>query len=170
VYTHNGHRYVGDPFTEHGESKLLKQIRKNKVASTVAGLALTVASVAGVLAGTEGSALATPAAAAGACDASANLHVWYAYYGSGTQSSPTYTTTSKCVDINFGVREFDEKEPVGKVRVCFVGAGYCQSSWKSYNGSTQNDIVVASNVKDGTTYKIEWQWTSGDMFGAAIYA
>ncbi|GGN18838.1 hypothetical protein FHR83_004024 [Actinoplanes campanulatus] len=115
-------------------------------------------------------------ASAAACISTDNVHSWYVNgsASAGNSKSPTYTTTANCQDINFALGEVAESgDAVGRVRVCFVGAGYCQSSWKSYNSRTQNRIVVATNVSDGTTFKMEFDWGTGtvaDRFGFGIWA
>jgi hypothetical protein len=116
------------------------------------------------------------ASAAVPCISADNARVWYvnASASSANSKSPTYTTTANCRDINFGQGESEDGgDAVGRVRVCFVSAGTCQSSWKSYNAATQFSIVVATNVLDGTTFKMEFDWGSGadsDRFGFGIWA
>jgi hypothetical protein len=72
-------------------------------------------------------------------------------------ASTVYITTNRCRDINF--RNFaisGDEDLQANIRVCFVRAGYCQSSWKYYYGSSW--MVIASNVKDGTWFRIEIQF------------
>ncbi|WP_250035556.1 hypothetical protein [Paractinoplanes maris] len=151
-----------------------KEFTKRVLASAV-GTVLTLASVGVVQVGTTGSAGADARALAPCIDLD-NLRAWYPTSGSANDKSPTYTTTANCVDINFGWGSTSTSAaPQGRVRVCFVGAGYCQSSWKSYNGNTAPDtIVVASNVSNGTTYQVEFDWASsmpsGVQIGFRIYA
>jgi hypothetical protein len=137
--------------------------------SAVAGTAIAASSIAALQLANPGAASAAPAAA---CISSSNLRAWSTTSG-GTKTSPTYTTTVNCVDINFGWAATDNTIPVGKVRVCFVGAGYCQSTWKSYNGNTAADtVVIATNVSDGTTYRVEFAYSSasGEHNTFKIYA
>jgi len=143
---------------------------RKKVLSGLASAALALAAVVGIQVGTAQSA------SAAACIAAANAHAWYVSGAASSENvkSPTYKTTVNCLDINFALSVVSNNgEAVGRVRVCFVAAGYCQSSWKSYNSRTQNTIVVASNVSDGTTFKMEFDWGTGtvaDSFGFGIWA
>lgn len=75
-------------------------------------------------------------------------------------STGTYRTTSRCNDINFTNRSQSGDEYFqALIRVCFVGAGYCQSSWKYYHkGSGVDWMVIASDVRDGTTFRLEFQF------------
>jgi hypothetical protein len=84
-------------------------------------------------------------------------------------STGTYRTTSRCADINFTNRSHSGDEYFqALIRVCFVGAGYCQSSWKYYyKGSGVDWMVIASDVRDGTTFRLEFQFyesTFGSRF------
>lgn len=151
----------------------MRGLDRKKIMSGIAGAAITLSAVA-----VTQVAAVQPAAAA-ACISQANLHAWYVTNTSANSKSPTYTTTSNCQDVNFGLGSWDSDTepngyPRGKVRVCFVGAGYCQSSWKNFNGATSpSTIVVASNVSDGTTFKIEFDWgsdTDNGKSGFKIYA
>lgn len=84
--------------------------------------------------------------------------------------SSTFTTTSNCADINYRVfSSNDGSDPQGRIRVCFVAAGYCQSSWTTLSW---DPFVVASSVVDGTTYRLEIDWTGGygNNFEAGAYA
>jgi hypothetical protein len=88
-------------------------------------------------------------------------------------ASGTYTTTNRCQDINFSNRsQSGEQAFQALIRVCFVAAGYCQSSWKYYYQDGNTDwIVIASNVKDGTTFRLEFQFfesTFGSTYGNLI--
>jgi hypothetical protein len=66
-----------------------------------------------------------------------------------------WTTTSRCTDINFRVAEGTGTFSAD-VRVCFVDAGYCQSSWKRFGaGDADRWRVIASDVRDGTTFRIQ---------------
>ncbi|HEX7303957.1 hypothetical protein [Lentzea sp.] len=90
-----------------------------------------------------------------------------AYLPSATGS---YRTTNRCQDINFSNRSASGEQTLQVlIRVCFVSAGYCQSSWKYYRDSGW--IVVASDVKDGTTFRLEFQFyesTYGSSYGNLI--
>jgi hypothetical protein len=119
-------------------------------------------------------AVAAQPAQAAACIAFDNLRSWSATAFRGTSASPTYTTTRNCRDINFGWAETSTSQaPIGNVRVCFVRAGTC-NTWKRYNGDTAAlEIVIASNVSDGTTYRVEFLWNEsvyGSRFGFRAYA
>jgi hypothetical protein len=94
--------------------------------STIVGVAAAISSVAVVQLASAGSA------SAAACISSANAKLWTTTSG-GTKSSPTYTTTANCRDVNFSWYSSGGVIPTGRVRVCFVGAGYCQSTWKTYS-------------------------------------
>lgn len=143
------------------------RVHKNKFVATAASLAVAASSIAAVqLIGVQ------PASAA-ACLSTANGHGWAPTASTTNSKSPTWTTTVNCVDINFRVGSVSGGNPVGKIRVCFVGAGYCQSSWKTLNSSGNPDVlVVATNVADNTTYKLEIDWTGGygNSIEAAAYA
>ncbi|MCI0689000.1 MAG: hypothetical protein L0Y54_17480 [Sporichthyaceae bacterium] len=87
-------------------------------------------------------------------------------------SSGSYRTTWRCADINFTVRQFSDAYFQGLVRVCFVSAGYC-NSWKYYNGADPNLdwMVIASNVKDGTTFRVEidfYESSWGNHYGGLL--
>jgi hypothetical protein len=72
-------------------------------------------------------------------------------------ASTVYVTTKRCQDINFRTLSISgDEELQANIRVCFVRAGYCQSSWKYYRG--WDWMVIASNVKDGTWFRIEIQF------------
>lgn len=64
-----------------------------------------------------------------------------------------YTATNRCQEINFAIIAKDS-DFSGNVRVCFVRAGYC-NSWKPYNSRWDVWKVIASDVRDGTTFRIE---------------
>lgn len=85
----------------------------------------------------------------------------------------TYKTTNRCNDINFSNRSASGDEDFqALIRVCFVGAGYCQSSWKYYDSSAWPDyIVIASDVRDNTTFRLEFQFFEsnyGSRYGNLI--
>lgn len=74
-------------------------------------------------------------------------------------ASGIYKTTNRCRDINFRSFSRSGDEPLeANIRVCFVRAGYCQSSWKYYFGDRGDWMVIASNVKDGTWFRVEFQF------------
>jgi hypothetical protein len=142
-----------------------------KVLSSLSGTVMVLTAVAGVQVATAQSA------SAAACISAANANVWYVNgsASAATSSSPTYRTTANCRDVNFALSVVNNNgHAVGRVRVCFVGAGYCQSSWKSYNSkTTSNEIVVATNVSDGSTFRMEFDWGTGtvaDRMGFGIWA
>lgn len=118
---------------------------------------------------------ATPSARPGLClDNAASGYVTggpaNAYLPS---ASGTYTTTNRCQDINFSNRSQSGDEPFqALIRVCFVSAGYCQSSWKYYYSDAGTDwMVIATNVKDGTRFRLEFQFyesTFGSGYGNLI--
>jgi hypothetical protein len=88
-------------------------------------------------------------------------------------ASGTYRTTSRCQDVNFSNRSGSGNEAFqALIRVCFVAAGYCQSSWKYYYTDAGHGwMVIASNVKDGTTFRLEFQFyesTFGSSYGNLI--
>ncbi|OJF10064.1 hypothetical protein EDD30_4264 [Couchioplanes caeruleus] len=65
-----------------------------------------------------------------------------------------WTTTSRCGDINFwvdgGTGTFN-----ADVRVCFDRTG-CQGSWKQFGtGDAEKWKVIATDVRDGTKFRIE---------------
>ncbi len=87
--------------------------------------------------------------------------------------SGTYTTTNRCRDINFTNRsQSGDQAFQALIRVCFVSAGYCQSSWKYYYKNSSTDwMVIASDVKDGTRFRLEFQFyesTFGSGYGTLI--
>jgi hypothetical protein len=142
-----------------------------KMLSSLAGTAMALTAVAGV------QVVTAQSASAAACISAANANAWYVNgsASAATSKSPTYRTTANCRDINFALSVVDDNgEAVGKVRVCFVAAGYCQSSWKSYNSKTMTgELVVATNVADGTTFRMEFDWGTGtvaDYMGFGIWA
>jgi hypothetical protein len=107
-------------------------------------------------------ALAEPARSRAACLDNA---VYGAVVGGPSNAylpSPTgtYRTTNRCNDINFTNRSASGDEDFqALIRVCFVGAGYCQSAWKYYDSSEWPDwMVIASNVRDNTTFRLEFQF------------
>jgi hypothetical protein len=74
-------------------------------------------------------------------------------------ASGSYRTSNRCRDINFRVlSESGDEFLQANIRVCFVRAGYCQSSWKYFYGDTGAWMVIASNVKDDTTFRLEIQF------------
>ncbi|MEV4628204.1 hypothetical protein AB0J90_18185 [Micromonospora sp. NPDC049523] len=107
----------------------------------------------------------TPALAAGCYDGS----VW----AGGTASDANtfdpsrtgyYTTTSRCNDINFLPVSTSGDSAYWDVfiRVCWVNLGTC-NSWKSPDAGEWT--VIASNVKDGTRFRVETDWTE-PMWGS----
>ncbi|MFI5493393.1 hypothetical protein [Actinoplanes sp. NPDC051859] len=65
-----------------------------------------------------------------------------------------WTTTSRCGDINFFVDEGTGTFNAN-VRVCFDRTG-CQSSWKQFRaGDAEKWRVIATDVLDGTKFRIE---------------
>jgi hypothetical protein len=82
-------------------------------------------------------------------------------------------TTNRCQDINFSNRsQSGDQTFQALIRVCFVAAGYCQSSWKYYYSDANTDwMVIASDVRDGTTFRLEFQFfesTFGSTYGNLI--
>ncbi|MEU8069661.1 hypothetical protein [Micromonospora sp. NPDC049151] len=99
----------------------------------------------------------------------------YVTAGSGKAYLPSstgyYTTSSRCGDINFSNRSYDNQNINAQIRVCFVSAGYCQSTWKHYTSTTGAWMVIASNVADGTRFRLEFTFASntwGSHYGNLI--
>ncbi|AVV40903.1 hypothetical protein PYK79_26100 [Streptomyces sp. ID05-04B] len=118
-----------------------------KAAATLTA-AFTLASV-GVLAG------GTPASAA-TCYDGATYFSGESYYH---PSSGTYTTTSRCNDINVKITNL-LITPYRKVKVCFYPSSapsYCQSNYTTVDSDW---TVVASDVRDGTRYRLKFETLS----------
>lgn len=80
--------------------------------------------------------------------------------------SPTsyYTTSSRCNDINFAIVSTpDSVDWSAWTRVCWVNHGTC-NSWKPVPWDS-NFHVIASNVLDGTRFRIETFWPES-MWGS----
>lgn len=140
---------------------------KNRFGFSMAGLLLAATSLVTVQAATAQPAQAAP------CLSRDNGHTWVATAHRGTSSTPTYTATRNCQDVNFEyISTQTVQDPLGHVRVCFVRAGSC-NAWKRYNGDTATRyFVVASNVADGTTYRVEFLWDQsvyGSGFTFAVF-
>jgi hypothetical protein len=100
---------------------------------------------------------ASSAQAASACLDNGPTFSLFTHPSGGSAVLPTdgsvYTTTNRCQDINFAIIAKDS-DFSGNVRVCFVRAGYC-NSWKPYNSRWDVWKVIASDVRDGTTFRVE---------------
>lgn len=140
------------------------RILKNKFFSLLAGTAIAASSIAGV------QLISAQPAAAAACISVDNGHGWGPTASTTNSKSPTWTTTVNCRDINVNFASYrGDTRPTGRIRICFVGAGYCQSSWKTLQTGTH---VIATNVADGTTYRVEIDWTGayGTSTEFGVYA
>ncbi|MBT2675147.1 hypothetical protein J7E95_30960 [Streptomyces sp. ISL-14] len=127
-------------------------IRKRFVAVAVTGV-LAGGGLIGSTATTAG------AAAKGEVVAQACYQNWSYDKPAGTRFQPQnylYITTENCADINI------KTSTSRTVRVCFYASGggldYCQSSYKT---TTANEWkVIASNVKDDTKFRFEFNSTA----------
>ncbi|MDQ0685808.1 hypothetical protein QF032_004800 [Streptomyces achromogenes] len=118
-----------------------------KAAATLTA-AFTLAS-AGVLAG------GTPASAATCYDGATYFSGESRYH----PSSGTYTTTSRCNDINVKIANL-LITPYRNVKVCFYPSSspsYCQSN---YTRVDSDWTVVATDVRDGTRYRLLFENSS----------
>lgn len=107
-----------------------------------------------------------PAHAAGCYDGS----VWTPRLTGGPSNTLTpsssgyYTTSTRCNDINFVVVSTPGTTNWSALtRVCWVSTGTC-NSWKSVPWDS-NFHVIASNVRDGTRFRIETHWPES-MWGS----
>ncbi|MYV54708.1 hypothetical protein [Streptomyces sp. SID3212] len=100
---------------------------------------------------------ATPAYAAACYDGGT---IWYTTADSTNSFVPSasgeYKTSPRCGDINFTVRQSSGTDFHALVRVCFVAAKYC-NSWKVYDWNDHGWMVIASDVLDNTTFRVEIQ-------------
>ena len=123
-----------------------------------------VAAVVGMVAGglTAGVGVGT-AAAAGCYDGAKSVgKVEGNFY---VPTSGSWTTSSRCADINLKLKTIPERE----VRVCFLpssGGTACQSSYKLVGDDWE---VVASAVKDGTKFKFQFRSSSLNVTGSAAF-
>jgi len=123
-----------------------------------------VAAVVGLVAGglTAGVGVGTANAAGCYDDAKGVIKVEGNFY---VPTSGSWTTTSRCADINLKLKTIPERE----VRVCFLpssGGMTCQSSYKSVGDDWE---VVASAVKDGTKFKFQFRYSSLEVTGSAAF-
>jgi hypothetical protein len=135
---------------------MLSQSTTRRRKTVAAGLA-----AAAVCTGVVQTLTATPGAAA-SCLGTENVQRWNVTAGSGTYYSSVFRTTANCRDINFwvGAKEDADPYPSGRVKVCFVAAGYCQSGWKNFYWNQSSRTVVATNVNDGVTFKVVVEWNA----------
>ncbi|MET7374933.1 hypothetical protein [Micromonospora arida] len=103
---------------------------------------------------------ALPAQAAACLDGAVSW--WADQAGSANQlfpsSSTSYKTSTRCNDINFRV---GKSSFTGNVRVCWVSAGGC-NSWKKHTSTTGGWMLIATDVKDNTTFRVELDFASAD--------
>lgn len=136
------------------KSKVWK--RAIRLVATTFGVVLAAASI--TVAG------GTTEASAGACYDSAvqvTKPDWSLYYPTG---SARFKTTSACRDIN--LKENSSNTTNGYyVRVCFDNGG-CQSSYK-WIANDDDWRVIASDVKDGTTYRFQFKMYEWAVFHVA---
>jgi hypothetical protein len=69
-----------------------------------------------------------------------------------------YKTTSRCNDINIKIGRYPENLLARDVKVCFENGG-CQSAYK--RAKVDEWTVIATDVKDGTTFRFQFETTSG---------
>ncbi|WLW52765.1 hypothetical protein [Streptomyces sp. YU58] len=78
-----------------------------------------------------------------------------------------YTTTSRCNDINLRITSWGNANPL-MVRVCFypTSGGSSCNSWKQFTKSDLNEWrVIATDVKDGTKYRVSMDYASNTFKG-----
>ncbi|MEU4979315.1 hypothetical protein [Streptomyces sp. NPDC021969] len=78
-----------------------------------------------------------------------------------------YYTTSRCNDINLKLTSWGNANPLF-VRVCFypTSGGVSCNSWKEFDKSDLNDWrVIATDVKDGTKYRVSMDYASNTFKG-----
>jgi hypothetical protein len=125
-------------------------------------LAVPLAAVPGT------AAQASPAAALAACYDGYVYLTAYADSGILTYPSSTgyYTTTSRCGDINFYNQSWQAtSEMDASLRVCFVSTGSCDS-WKGYDARNPYTwILIATNVKDGTRFRVQMSFAEKNWGG-----
>lgn len=123
------------------------------------GRAAMVAGAVGMVAtGLTAAGLGTETASAATCLGGAKS--WTKEWGGGfyVPKDGTWTTTSRCADINLKITTTLPLE----VRVCFFpssGGMSCQSSYKKVGSSWK---VVASGVKDGTKFRLQFRSSSAE--------
>jgi hypothetical protein len=77
-------------------------------------------------------------------------------------SSGWYKTTSRCNDINIKIGRYPENLVSRNVKVCFENGG-CQSAYK--RAKVEEWTVIATDVKDGTTFRFQFDTTSTGVIG-----
>ncbi|MCD7443915.1 hypothetical protein K4B79_37620 [Streptomyces lincolnensis] len=121
-----------------------------KAASTL--LAAATLAGGGVLAGAPTASAASSATCYGGA-------VYFSGESNYHPSSGTFTTSSRCNDINIKILNL-LITPSRKVKVCFYPSSqpaYCQSS---YTTATSDWKVVASDVRDGTKFRFYFESTA----------
>jgi hypothetical protein len=137
--------------------------KRGRLLSVLMGLLLALPLAAVPAAGAQ----AAPAVPGACYDGYVYLTV---YADSGTLTFPSstgyYTTTSRCVDINFYNQSWQATyEMDANIRVCFVSTGSC-NSWKRYDAKTSVTwMLIATNVKDGTRFRVQMSFAEKNWGG-----
>ena len=124
---------------------------KKRIVVMVSGLALLGGAI------TAATTIAPePALAAGCYDSAKSFYKRPSGYEIPTGSG-WWKTTSNCNDINIRLAD-NSTHDARTVKVCFERTG-CQGSWTTVRKDRWT--VVASNVKDGTTYRLKYSTYKG---------
>ncbi|MCD7443914.1 hypothetical protein K4B79_37615 [Streptomyces lincolnensis] len=106
-------------------------------------------------------------AAAATCKGSATSETFAMGSDEAEHRFGPYTTTSRCNDINLRITSWGNANPL-MVRVCFypTSGGSSCNSWKQFTKSDLNDWrVIATDVKDGTKYRVSMDYASNTFKG-----
>jgi hypothetical protein len=142
--------------TDDNKVKIKVWKRAARLVATTFGVVLAAAGIT-VASGTS------EASAAGCYDSAVSVTKKSTSLYAPADSS-RFKTTSACKDIN--LKENASGVPDGfYVRVCFDNGG-CQSSYK-WVANNSDWRVIASDVKDGTTYRFQFKHYEASVFYVA---
>jgi hypothetical protein len=142
-------------------SRFVRWIARTRIGRIAVALVLAAG---GLTVGTV--AAAGPANAATCYGGAKEFSIPWYYDTFYLPSSGTWTTSSRCKDINL---KFTNAIIDYELRVCFFpssGGMTCQSSYKKVGNSWK---VVATDVMDGTKFKFQFRYKPPAMSGFAAY-